>query len=79
MKELDVVTLLDDLPEHGLKKGDRGTIVHEYRGHSAYEVEFIAPSGKTIAIVTLTTAKVRLAESVTIRSAGASADTPHKR
>jgi hypothetical protein len=36
---LDVVALLSDLPEHGLVRGQVGTVVELLDG--AYEVEFI--------------------------------------
>lgn len=57
--ELDTVVLKKDLKEHGLKKGDLGTIVHVYDDKKAFEVEFVAASGKTIALMTLTPEDVR--------------------
>ena len=48
----DIVELLIDLPEHGLRAGARGTIVHQYVDE-AYEVEFVSESGETIALCTL--------------------------
>ncbi|MBI4312109.1 MAG: DUF4926 domain-containing protein [Chloroflexi bacterium] len=59
MKELDVVALTVDLPEHGLKSGVTGTIVLEHSGGEAYEVEFITFAGETIALVALTPDQVR--------------------
>jgi hypothetical protein len=55
---LDSVVLLRDLPEHGLKAGDLGAIVH---GHAAdrFEVEFVRGSGQTQAVVTLGAADLR--------------------
>jgi hypothetical protein len=40
ISELDTVVLTEDLPEHGLKKGDPGSVVllHAVEG---YEVEFM--------------------------------------
>ena len=58
-EELDTVVLTKDLKEHGLKKGDLGTIVHLYNDKKAMEVEFIAASGKTIAVLTLTHKDIR--------------------
>lgn len=58
-EELDVVVLNKDLKEYKLKKGDLGTIVHLYGDNEAMEVEFIAASGKTIALLTLTPKDVR--------------------
>ena len=53
MREPDTVVLLRDLPEHGLGRGDVGTVVHLHANGAALEVEFITPSGRTIAVVTL--------------------------
>jgi Domain of unknown function (DUF4926) len=59
IKDLDVVALARDLPEHGLMRGDTGTIVHVYPDGVAYEVEFMTYGGKTIAIATLPAEAVR--------------------
>lgn len=59
VRELDTVILLRDLPEHGLVRGDVGTIVHLHANGAAFEVEFITPSGRTIAVVTLESGDVR--------------------
>ena len=59
-KELDTVVLTKDLPEHGLKKGDIGAVVHSYEGNKAFEIEFIAGDGGTVAVVTLKAEDVRL-------------------
>ena len=45
---LDVVALTDDLPEHGLARGQVGTIV-EALAPGAYEVEFCDEQGQTYA------------------------------
>ena len=60
IKELDTVVLSSDLPEHGLKRGDIGAIVHCYKGGEAFEVEFITGQGKTVAVITLNIEDVRL-------------------
>jgi len=52
MKLLDVVALLQDLPELGLHRGNVGTIVEEYEP-GIFEVEFSDTSGKAYAIETL--------------------------
>lgn len=52
-EELEVVELTHDIREHNLTKGKRGTIVEVYKDGEAYEVEFVAPSGRTIALLTL--------------------------
>ena len=58
IKELDSVVLTRDLPRHGLKKGDVGTVVlaHKSRG---YEVEFMTLDGKTVAVASLPASQVR--------------------
>ena len=58
IKELDRVALTVDLPEHGLLKGDLGTVVLEHGG-KGYEVEFVALDGETVAIVSLSLSQVR--------------------
>jgi hypothetical protein len=55
---LDTVVLNRDLPEHGLKIGDLGTIVETYEP-DALEVEFVTASGRTGALVTLNVGDVR--------------------
>jgi hypothetical protein len=49
---LAVVALLKDLPEHGLVRGQVGTVV-EPLAPDAAEVEFIDDQGQTYALVTL--------------------------
>lgn len=53
LKELDLVTLQRALPESGLLAGDVGTIVLVHAEGQAYEVEFVAEDGRTIAVETL--------------------------
>ena len=52
-KVLDTVVLDRDLPEHGLRNGDLGAVVQVYEP-DGLEVEFVTASGKTQALVTLT-------------------------
>jgi ATP-dependent exoDNAse (exonuclease V) alpha subunit len=59
MREHERVVLTRDVPAEGLKQGDVGTVVHLYRGEAAYEVEFVALDGETVAIVTLAAQDVR--------------------
>ena len=59
ISELDMVVLTRDLSEHGLQQGDVGAVVHVYDGGEAYEVEFITAEGRTVAVLTLTTADIR--------------------
>ena len=58
IRELDRVVLTSDLPEHGLKSGDVGTVVlvHDGRG---YEVEFVALDGETLAVTSVFPHQVR--------------------
>jgi hypothetical protein len=57
-KELETVVLNRDLPEQGLRSGDLGAVVQVY-GADAIEVEFVTASGRTQALLTLTTGDVR--------------------
>jgi Domain of unknown function (DUF4926) len=52
MKLLDIVALLQDLPELGLIRGQVGTIVEIYEP-DVFEVEFIDSNGRTYALETL--------------------------
>ena len=51
-KLLDTVVLKRDIPEAGLRIGDLGAIV-EVHEPDGFEVEFVAASGRTQALVTL--------------------------
>ena len=57
-KLLDTVVLDRDLPEHSLRAGDLGAVVEVYEP-DGLEVEFVAASGKTQALVTLNVKDVR--------------------
>ena len=59
MKELDIASLTQDLPEYGLKQGDLGTVVFVYNEGEGYEVEFITLDGETVAVLTLSPEQVR--------------------
>jgi len=52
IKLLDVVALLEDLPERGLVAGQVGTVV-ELLNDAAFEVEFCDNEGKTYALLAL--------------------------
>ena len=58
IRELDTVVLMHDIPEHGLKRGDVGAVVHCYAGGAAWEVEFVAAEGTPLAVLTLGEADV---------------------
>ena len=47
-----VVALLEDLPEHGLVRGQVGTVVESW-APGVYEVEFADENGKTFAMTAL--------------------------
>lgn len=51
--------LTSDLPEHGLKSGDVGTVVYVYCGEQAYEVEFFRLDGATAAVATVRADELR--------------------
>ena len=59
MKEFERVVLLVDLPNARLSAGDVGTIVHIYKNNVAYEVEFFALDGETVAVETLEANQIR--------------------
>lgn len=55
---LDTVVLDRDLPEHGLRRGDLGSVV-DMHDPDGLEVEFVLASGKTQALVSLRREDVR--------------------
>jgi hypothetical protein len=57
--ELDLVALERDVAEHGLRKGDVGTVVHRYEDGRAFAVEMMTGDGTTIAVLTLPLAEIR--------------------
>ncbi|MCI0457173.1 MAG: DUF4926 domain-containing protein [Gemmataceae bacterium] len=59
ISEHDVVVLTRDLPEHGLRTGDVGAVVHVYPGGTAYEIEFVTGSEQTLAVETLEPKDIR--------------------
>lgn len=52
IKLLDTVALVDDLPEHKLKRGEVGTVV-EILAPDVFEVEFCDDDGRTYAELAL--------------------------
>ncbi len=52
MKLYDVVTLLEDMPELKLYRGQVGTLVEQYQA-DIFEVEFSDLRGRTYALATL--------------------------
>ena len=59
IQELERVALSEDLPEHGLKAGDIGMVLHIYNGHKGYEVEFVTLNGELIALASVYPAQIR--------------------
>ena len=57
-KILDTVALVHDIPSAGLCRGDLGAVV-EILAPDALEVEFVAASGRTEALLTLRVQDVR--------------------
>lgn len=63
MKLFDLAALTETLPEHGLERGDVGTIVEVFdEPRRAYEVEFVDDDGYTIALVALRPDQLELVE-----------------
>ena len=59
IKEHDVVVLTRDVPEHRLRAGDVGAVVHVYAQGKAFEVEFVTGSGHTLAVETFEPKDIR--------------------
>lgn len=51
--------LTEDLPDEELVAGDSGTVIDIYDDGTAYEIEFFALSGETIAVATVESKMVR--------------------
>jgi uncharacterized protein DUF4926 len=62
INEHDRVVLTIDLKNDKLAAGDVGTVVHVYDERKAFEVEFVALDGETVAVVTLEYTQVRPVE-----------------
>ncbi|MDX6443572.1 MAG: hypothetical protein QOH71_646 [Blastocatellia bacterium] len=52
IKVLDVVALTEDVQQHGLRRGEVGTVVERWQD-GAYEVEFSDDSGEAYAFAAL--------------------------
>jgi hypothetical protein len=52
IKVLDVVALMEEVPEHGLRRGEVGTVVERWKD-GAFEVEFSDDSGEAYAFAAL--------------------------
>lgn len=59
IREHDRIVLTASVPDEGLEAGDVGTVVHVYADGGAFEVEFAALEGRTIAVATVEVSHVR--------------------
>jgi hypothetical protein len=59
IKEHDRIVLTSDLSHESLKAGDVGTVVHVHDGGDAFEVEFMALDGTTVAVATVLKSQAR--------------------
>jgi hypothetical protein len=69
IRELEMVALVEDVPEHGLRAGDVGTVVHIYPSGESCEIELFAIDGKTLDVVNLALRQLRPVESTEIMQA----------
>ena len=67
--ELHRVVLTQDLPEHGLKAGDVGTVVYVAADGQGYMVEFCTLTGATVAVAPVEAGQVRRVEAREVSSA----------
>lgn len=58
LTELDTIVLTVDIEDHNLKLGDIGAVV-TVLAPDTYDVEFVTASGRTQALVTLTSSQIR--------------------
>ena len=63
INELDQVELLEDIPAHGLRAGDVGTVVLVHQNGKGFTLEFLTWDGDTVALTTVDADKVRGLES----------------
>jgi hypothetical protein len=52
IKVLNVVAVMEEVPDHGLRRGEVGTVVEQWKD-GAYEVEFSDDSGEAYAFAAL--------------------------
>ena len=60
IKELDIVTLTHDIPDHGLLKNTQGAVVQCYADGQGFEVEFINTHGDSSEVLTLESSDIQL-------------------
>ena len=46
----DIVELIDDLPEEGLKAGEVGTVVHVHENGDRYDVQFMSSAAQSVTV-----------------------------
>ena len=59
INEHDSIRLTVDLPEHELKAGDAGAVVHVFEPDTSFLVEFFAPDGGTIDVIYVEREQIR--------------------
>ncbi len=59
IREHDRVVLTEPMAGEGLEAGDVGAVVHTYPGGEAFEVEFVTLSGRTAAVITVPSTRLR--------------------
>ena len=59
IKEFERVVLTEDISGTALRKDDVGVVVMIYKNGEAYEIEFLALDGSTIAVETVKANQVR--------------------
>jgi hypothetical protein len=69
IEEHNRIVLTEPLPASDLQAGDVSTVVHIHDDGAAYEVEFFALDGRTIAVETVEAAAVRPVASTDITHA----------
>ncbi|MDT7687328.1 MAG: hypothetical protein QOE46_87 [Acidobacteriota bacterium] len=52
IKVLDVVALIEDAPEHGLRRGEVGTVVDQWKD-GVFEIEFSDDTGEAYTFAAL--------------------------
>lgn len=61
-EELSMIALTENIPSYKLEVNDVGTIVFVHKNGVAYEIEFTANDGTTIAVLTLKPHQIRKTE-----------------
>ena len=59
INEHDSIRLAVDLPEHGLKAGDDGAVVHIFEPDTSFLVEFFTPDGDAIDVIYVEREQIR--------------------